>query len=202
MLAMNFKNAKYAMLAMLLIGGVAWAQPMSNEMAQGMYDAEVRKRRAQQQQGANTGPSAAEVRAWEQRERQIQARIAKHRATPYWMAIGRDWVNKGFVWSGGHASKQKAMEEALEKCKSNCEIIATFANACGVIVYVHGHPKSISDIFIGVDPDDKKAAVKAMQSCEAVHGKNNPDRCFYSGIQTKNGTAFCAGYDYSVYGQQ
>ena len=188
---------------MLLIGGVAWAQPMSNEMAQGMYDAEVRKRRAQQQQGANRGPSAAEVRAWHERERKTQAEIAQHRATPYWMAIGRDWVNKGFVWSGGYASKERAIERALRQCKSSdCGVIATFSNACGVMVSALPHPQSIKDIFIGVDPDDKKAAAKAMQSCEAVHGKNNPDRCFYSGIQTKNGTAFCAGYDYSVYGQQ
>ena len=193
-----------AIVLLVLCGaGSAWAQPMSNEMAQGIYDAEVRKRRAQQQQGANRGPSAAEVRAWHERERKIQAEIAQHRATPYWMAIGRDWGNKKIAWSGGYASKERAIERALSQCESSdCRLIATFANACGVIVYAHGNPKSISDIFIGVDPDDKKAAAKAMQSCEAVHGKNNPDRCFYSGIQTKHGTAFCSGYDYSVYGQQ
>ncbi|MFC3873885.1 DUF4189 domain-containing protein [Neisseria musculi] len=198
-----FKYIATVGVVWLGFAGVGFAQPMSNEMAQGIYDEEVRKKRAQQQQGANTDPSAAEVRAWHERERKIQAEIAQHRATPYWMVIGRDWGNKKIAWSGGYASKERAIEWALSQCESSdCRLIATIANACGVIVYAHENPKSISDIFIGVDPDDKKAAAKAMQSCEAVHRKNNPDRCFYSGIQTKHGTAFCTGYDYSVYGQQ
>ena len=71
-----------------------------------------------------------------------------------------------------------------------------------MVVGATNRPRSEKDIFIGIDKDDKVAAAKAMQSCEAVHGKNNPDRCFYSTLKTKNGTAFCAGYDYSVYGQQ
>ena len=207
-----FKWSKYAVTSMLCVAGVVWAQMTQQQANQQSLDA-WRTQNMQRcgdehghgcrQQGGSRGPSAAEVRAWHERERKIQAEIAQHRATPYWMAIGRDWGNKKIAWSGGYASKERAIERALSQCESSdCRLIATFANACGVIVYAHGNPKSISDIFIGVDPDDKKAAAKAMQSCEAVHGKNNPDRCFYSGIQTKHGTAFCSGYDYSVYGQQ
>ena len=187
-------------IGMLCVAGLAWAQPIDPWLADGL-NRQIQENR-NNAQGGSRGPSAAEVRAWHERERKIQAEIAQHRATPYWMAIGRDWGNKKIAWSGGYASKERAIERALSQCESSdCRLIATFANACGVIVYAHGNPKSISDIFIGVDPDDKKAAAKAMQSCEAVHGKNNPDRCFYSGIQTKHGTAFCTGYDYSVYGQ-
>ena len=68
-------------------------------------------------------------------------------------------------------------------------------------MYAVHHPQTTNDIFIGVDADDKKAAAEAMQAYQTVHG-DREDRCFYSGIKTKNGTAFCAGYDYSIYGQK
>ncbi|WP_155733330.1 hypothetical protein [Eikenella corrodens] len=80
-------------------------------------------------------------------------------------------------------------------------IVAAFSNACGVILYAVHHPKTINDIFVGVDADDRKAAEEAMRACEAVHGKRE-DRCFYSGIRTRNGTAFCSGYDYGIYNQK
>ena len=63
------------------------------------------------------------------------------------------------------------------------------------------HPRSNADFFIGVNKNDRVAARQAMQACETVHGKDRQDRCFYSTVRTKNGTAFCAGYDYGVYGQ-
>ena len=198
----TMNTAAGALAALLLCGaGAAWANSFNPWLANGL-NKQIQQNREAQQQPVYGGPSAAEIRAWHEREAEIQARIARHRATPYWMAIGRDWTAQGLVWAGGHASKQKAMEEAVEKYQPNCEVIAVFANACGVLVYAHHNPQSINDLFIGIDRDDKIAAAKAMQSFQAVHGKDNPDRCFYSAIQTKNSTVFCADYDYSVYGQE
>ena len=203
MLAMNFKNAKYAILAMLLIGGWSFAQPINPWLADGL-NRQIQENR-NNAQGGSRGPSAAEVRAWHERERKIQAEIAQHRATPYWMAIGRDWVNKGILYPGGLPSRERAVEVMKQSCKSsNCELLATFANSCAVMVSAIPSPQSRADIFIGIDPDDSKAAAKAWQACQAVHG-DRQDRCFYSGIKTGkglNGTAFCTGYDYSVYGHR
>ena len=81
----------------------------------------------------------------------------------------------------------------------NCHLVATFANACGVIVTPDSGMRTVEDFFVGVDPDDRKAAAKAMQVCEARHGKN---QCGYSTVKTRHGTAFCTGYDYSIYGQK
>ena len=59
--------------------------------------------------------------------------------------------------------------------------------------------RTAEDFFVGVDADDEKAAAKAMQACEARFGQN---QCGYSSVKTKHGTAFCTGYDYSIYGQE
>lgn len=192
-------NTAAGALAALLLGGTALAHGVN----EGYINEEVlRGNRGAQQQPINRGPSAAEVDAWNRRERQVQSEIAQLRRTPYWMVIGRDWEKSGFIWSGGYESKQRAVEETLKQCRSsNCGVVATFSNACGVIVYAVHHPKTINDIFVGVDADDRKAAEEAMRACEAVHGKRE-DRCFYSGIRTRNGTAFCSGYDYGIYNQK
>ena len=105
-----------------------------------------------------------------------------------------------FFWGGGYYSEKRAVEQALKKCRSsNCHLVATFANACGVIVTPDSGMRTVEDFFVGVDPDDRKAAAKAMQVCEARHGKN---QCGYSTVKTRHGTAFCTGYDYSIYGQK
>ena len=92
------------------------------------------------------------------------------------------------------------LEQALKKCRSsNCHLVATFANACGVIVTPDSGMRTVEDFFVGVDPDDRKAAAKSIQACEAKHGHN---KCSYWGVKTKHGTAFCTGYDYSVYEQK
>ena len=196
-------NTAAGALAALLLGsmGLAWGQNIDPHTRAGIQtdaDNAARGRR----RTINRGPSDAEVDAWNRRETEVQARIARFRATPYWMVIGRDWEKSGFIWSGGYESKQRAVEETLKQCRSsNCGVVAAFSNACGVIVYAVHHPKTINDIFVGVDADDRKAAEEAMRACEAVHGKRE-DRCFYSGIRTRNGTAFCSGYDYGIYNQK
>ena len=198
------KIRKFTAAAVLLWAGFAWAQPMTQEMAQGIYDKQVRDRRAAQQQnsggGGSRGPSAAEIRAWHEREARIQAEIAQERATPYWMAIAYDFNARRALWAGGYYTEKRAVEEALKQCvSSNCQVFATFANACGVVTRPDRGVHSIQDFFLGVNTDDYKAAANAMQACEAKHGKDN---CSYWSMQTKHGTAFCTGYDYSVYGQE
>ncbi|QED91610.1 DUF4189 domain-containing protein [Eikenella exigua] len=209
----SMMNTAAGVLAAVLLGsaGLAYANPYPvgsqqwhnfNGIMQSEADRIQRERNAVRQQPTYSGPTAAEIRAWEQREAEVQAEIARFRATPYWMVIGRDWEKSGFIWSGGYESKQRAVEETLKQCRSsNCGVVAAFSNACGVIVYAVHHPKTINDIFVGVDADDRKAAEEAMRACEAVHGKRE-DRCFYSGIRTRNGTAFCSGYDYGIYNQK
>lgn len=138
------------------------------------------------------------IRAQIARERQLQREIAELRKTPFYMAIAYDFNMKHVMW-GGYYSEQKAVEKALERCKSsNCHVFSTFANACGVVTRPDKGARTAEDLFVGVDPDDRKAATKAMQACEAKHGHNN---CSYLNPQTKTGMAFCSGYDYSIYGQ-
>ena len=206
-------NTAAGVLAAVLLGsaGLAYANPYPvgsqqwhnfNGIMQSEADRIQRERNATRQQPINRGPTAAEIRAWEQREAKVQAEIAELRRTPFYMAITRDWDRKGLCWSGGYRSESRAIEESM-KCHrgaSNVSVITTFSNACAVLVYARNPPRSRNDIFVGIDKDDRQAAEKAMNACEAVHGKRE-DRCLFSNIQTRNGTAFCAGYDYSVYGQ-
>lgn len=116
------------------------------------------------------------------------------------MAIVNDFANNKMAWAGGYSTEQRAVELAMENCL-NCKVLATFANACAVVVGATSRPQSEKDMFVGIDKDDKVAAAKAWKACQAVHG-DREDRCFYSTLKTKNGTAFCTGYDYSVYGQK
>ena len=196
----HFKWAKYAMLAIWFAGGMAWAQPMSPQM-EGYINEEVLPRRNGAATRQNTGPSAAEVRAWEERERQIQTRIAKHKATPWHMAIAYDFSKNKILGGGGYSTQQRAVEVATKSCKagSNCKVALVFSNACAVLTFPDGPIRSLNDLFFGIHPDHNQAAALSIKKCEAVHGKGN---CWYSNAPTKHGTAFCTGYDYSVYGQQ
>ena len=143
--------------------------------------------------------AAAQRRAWEARERKIQKEIAELRRTPFYYAVAYDFVNNRVLGGGGFYSEKRAIETALGGCKSsNCQIVATFANACGVVVEPDKGARTVEDFFVGIDPDDRKAAAKAIQACEAKHGNN---QCSYWNVKTKTGMAFCSGYDYSIYGQ-
>ena len=140
------------------------------------------------------------IRAQRAREGQLQREIAELRRTPFYMAIAFDFVENSAMWGGGYYSERRAVEKALERCKSsNCHVFATFSNACGVVTEPDRGARTVEDFFVGVDPDDRKAAAKSIQACEAKHGHN---KCSYWGIKTKHGTAFCTGYDYSIYGQK
>ena len=196
------KIQKFTAAAVLLWAGLAWAQNIDPWLADGL-NKQIQENRQNSGGGGSRGPSAAEIRAWHEREAQIQAEIAQERATPYWMAIVNDFGNNKMAWAGGYSTKQRAVEQALENCSSSgCKVIAIFSNACAVVVGATSNPQSEKDFFIGIDKNADVAAAKAMQSCEAMHGKNNPNRCYYSAHRTKNGTAFCTGYDYSIYGQE
>ena len=139
------------------------------------------------------------IRAQRARERQLQREIAELRRTPFYYALAYDFVNKR-VLGGGYYSEKRAVETALSGCKSsNCQIVASFANTCGMIAYPDGGPKSPSDVFVGLDQDGYQAIVKSVRACEAKHGYN---KCSYSDIKTKTGEALCTGYDYSIYGQK
>ena len=73
-----------------------------------------------QQGGARKGPSAAEVRAWHERERKVQAEIAQLRRTPFYQAIGYDFSTKQTMWGGGgYYSEKRAAEETLKTWESS-----------------------------------------------------------------------------------
>ena len=208
-----FKKMTFAGIALFGFAGVGFAQPtpaqihmqqqQQNQNMGRMIQSDNMRRCGNPNgcaQGGSAGPSAAEVRAWHARERKIQAEIAQLRATPFYQAIAYDFANNLLLGGGGYYTEQRAVEQALKKCKSsNCHLISTFANACGVIVTPDKGIRTAEDFFVGVDVDDRKAAAKAMQTCEARFGKN---QCGYSSVKTKHGTAFCTGYDYSIYGQK
>ena len=198
-------TAAGALAAALLCGaGAAYANPYPvgsqqwhnhNSVMQSEADRIQRERNASRQQPINRGPSAAEVNEWHRRERQVQSEIAELRRTPFWMAIAYDFDTRQSMWSGGHASERRAVEEALKQCRSsNCRVIKTFANTCAAVVEPDSRAKSAADLFVALDKDDRQAASKAMRSCEARHGSGN---CSYWQVRKP----FCTGYDYSVYGQ-
>ena len=169
----------------------AWGQNINPWLADGL------NRQIQQNQQQEN--AAAQRRAWEARERKIQKEIAELRKTPFYYAVAYDFVNNRVLGGGGFYSEKRAIETALGGCKSsNCQIVATFANACGVVVEPDKGARTVEDFFVGIDPDDRKAAAKAIQACEAKHGNN---QCSYWNVKTKTGMAFCSGYDYSIYGQ-
>lgn len=196
-------NTAAGVLAAVLLGsaGLAWADGFDPWLADGL-NKQIQQNREAQQQPTYHGPTAAEIRAWEQREAEVQAEIAELRRTPFYMAIANDFGSNQMMWAGGFSTERRAVEEALKQCRTaNCRVIKTLSNACAVVVGATNHPRSNADFFIGVNQNDRVAARQAMQACETVHGKDRQDRCFYSTVRTKNGTAFCAGYDYGVYGQ-
>ena len=189
----SMMNTAAGVLAALLLGSAALAQSVS----EGYINEEVlRGNHGIQQQPTYHGPTAAEIRAWEQREAEVQAEIAELRRTPFYMAIAYDFDTRQSMWSGGYISEHRAVEETLKQCSSsNCRVIKTFANTCAAVVEPDSRAKSAADIFVALDKDDRQAATKAMHSCEAQHGAGN---CSYWQVRKP----LCTGYDYSIYGQR
>nr|WP_082888169.1 DUF4189 domain-containing protein [Eikenella sp. NML97-A-109] len=207
----SMMNTAAGVLVAVLLGsaGLAYANPYPvgsqqwhnfNGIMQSEADRIQRERNAVRQQPINRGPTAAEIRAWEQREAEVQARIARFRATPYWMAIAYEIPNRRVMYAGGYRSEARAVEETMRRCGRgrSCHLVATFANTCAMFAYPDGGPNKPSDFFVGKDRNGQQAIVRAVRACEAVHGYN---QCSYADVQTRTGDTFCTGYDYSVYGQ-
>ena len=209
---MKWKHVGSALAAALCCFSSVWAQMAPQQRAnqqsldawrtQNMQRCGDEHGHGCRQQGGSRGPSAAEVRAWHERERKVQAEIAELRATPFYMALAFDAPNNRVLSRGGFYTEKRAVEEVLRACGSQCELIATFANACGVITFpsrrfLAGGILLAKDISVGVDADDSKAAEKSIQACEIKNGRG---KCVYSSAKTNNGTAFCTGYDYRMYG--
>ncbi|OAM43235.1 hypothetical protein A7Q02_00685 [Eikenella sp. NML97-A-109] len=206
----SMMNTAAGVLAAVLLGsaGLAYANPYPvgsqqwhnfNGIMQSEADRIQRERNAVRQQPINRGPTAAEIRAWEQREAEVQAEIAELRRTPFYGVVAFDFSASKLVWVAGFKSEQVARQRAMRRCStSDCRVVAVFNNTCAVLTTPDSGVKTPSDLFFGYDTDDKRAAEKSMQQCERVNGRGN---CGYSSVATKHGTAFCTGYDYSVYGQ-
>ncbi|WP_167508181.1 DUF4189 domain-containing protein [Eikenella exigua] len=194
-------NTAAGVLAALLLGsaGLAWADGFDPWLADGL-NKQIQQNREAQQQPTYHGPTTAEIRAWEQREAEVQAEIAELRRTPFYMAIAYDFGTFEIMWAGGYYSERRAVERSLKQCKtSNCRVFATFSNACAVVTRPDRGARSTEDLFVGIDTDDSRAAAKSIQACEARHGQG---QCSYLNPRTKNGMAFCTGYDYSIYGHR
>ncbi|OAM42660.1 hypothetical protein A7Q02_02460 [Eikenella sp. NML97-A-109] len=206
-------NTAAGVLVALLLGsaGLAWAQPTPAQIQQQQFQRQQNElgmyyqQQQNNQQAAPRGPTAAEIRAWEQREAKVQAEIAELRRTPFWMALAWNFEKQTIAWPGGFRSEQRAIERAKQICSSpNCHVFATFSNTCAVLVKATDNPQDTNDLFIGINPDDEIAAQQAMRACQRVHGVTR-SRCFYTGVHTgkgANGTAFCVGYDYNLYNQR
>ncbi|OAM27067.1 DUF4189 domain-containing protein [Eikenella sp. NML01-A-086] len=212
----SMMNTAAGVLAAVLLGsaGLAYANPYPvgsqqwhnfNGIMQSEADRIQRERNAVRQQPINRGPTAAEIRAWEQREAEVQAEIAELRRTPFWMALAWNFDKDTITWPGGYPSKERAIERAKQICNSSsCHVFATFSNSCAVVVKATDNPRDTNDLFVGINPDDEIAAQQAMRACQRVHGVTR-SRCFYTGAHTgkgANGTAFCVGYDHSLYNQR
>ena len=153
-------NTAAGALAALLLGsvGLVHANPYPvgsqqwhnhNAIMQSEADRIQRERNATRQQPINHGPSAAEVDAWQRREAQVQSRIARFRATPYWMALAWNFDNDGLIWPGGFKAEQRAIERAKQICTSpNCHVFATFNNTCAHFVSAVAKPRSVRDFFV------------------------------------------------------
>ena len=198
----SMMNTAAGALAAVLLGsaGLAWADGFDPWLADGL-NKQIQQNREAQQQPTYHGPTAAEIRAWEQREAEVQAEIAELRRTPFYMAIINDFGTDRIAYAGGFRTEQRAIEDAMSFCRSgNCQVLTTFSNSCAVLTFPAGRElHSVSDFFFGYDRDHNRAAEKSIRACEARHGKGN---CLYSASRTKNGTAFCTGYDYSNYNQR
>ena len=211
---MKISRKTTLLIALFGMASAAWSQPtpaqihmqqqQQNQNLGGMIQSD-NMRRCGNPNGcarvAPQGPSAAEVRAWHERERKVQAEIAKHKATLYYRAIAYDFGVKAVVWGGGgYYSEKKAADEALKGCRSsNCHLVTAFFNNCAMVAFPAGGAKTPSEVFVGLDKDGYQAIVKSVRACEAKHGYGN---CRYSDIQTQSGDVACTGYDYSIYGQQ
>ena len=187
-------NTAAGVLVAVLLGGAALAQGVS----EGYINEEVlRGNHGIQQQPTYSGPTAAEIRAWEQREAEVQAEIAELRRTPYYGVVVFDFSANKLVWVAGFKSEQVARQKAIRRCStSDCRVVAVFNNTCAVLTTPNRGARTPSDLFFGYDTDDNRAAEKSMQQCERENGRNN---CQYSAVPTKHGTAFCTGYDYGLY---
>ena len=186
-----FNRAVLLGLCSALTSFGAWGQNINPWLAEGLNN--------QIQQNQQNAKAAEEAHKARNLQRQLQQEIAELRRTPFYMAIAYDFIDNRVIW-GGYYSEKRAVEKAQERCKSsNCHVFATFSNACGVVTEPDRGARTVEDFFVGVDPDDRKAAAKSIQACEAKHGHN---KCSYWGVKTKHGTAFCTGYDYSVYEQK
>ncbi|MFC0036216.1 DUF4189 domain-containing protein [Cardiobacterium valvarum] len=195
-------NTAAGVLAALLLGsaGLAWADGFDPWLADGL-NKQIQQNREAQQQPTYSGPTAAEIRAWEQREAEVQAEIAELHRTPFYMAVAYDIPNRRVVAAGGYRTEARAVEETMRQCGRgrSCHLVATFANTCAMFAYPDGGPNGPSDFFVGKDHNGQQAIVQAVRACEAVHGHN---QCSYADVQTtRTGDTFCTGYDYSVYGQ-
>ena len=197
-------NTAAGVLAAVLLGGagLAWADGFDPWLADGL-NKQIQQNREAQQQPTYHGPTAAEIRAWEQREAEVQAEIAELRRTPFWMALAWNSDKNTIAWPGGFRSEQRAIERAKQICSSpNCHVFATFNNTCAHFVSAVAEPRSVQDFFVAYDRDGNRAVRKAVQACEAVHGKRE-DRCFSSLLRTPHGEGiFCVGYDYNLYNQR
>ncbi|OAM44948.1 hypothetical protein A7Q03_07010 [Eikenella sp. NML99-0057] len=200
-------NTAAGVLAVLLLGsaGLAWAQLTPAQIQQQEFQRQQNEigmyyqQQQNNQQATPRGPTAAEIRAWEQREAEVQAEIAELRRTPFYGVVAFDFSASKLVWVAGFKSEQVARQRAMRRCStSDCRVVAVFNNTCAVLTTPDSGVKAPSDLFFGYDTDDKLAAEKSMQQCELANGRGN---CGYSSVETKHGTAFCTGYDYSAYGQ-
>lgn len=160
----------------------AYAQPINPWLADGINKNIQRSR--QLQDGSQYDWSAQEVK--------------RLRNTRFYGAIAMTPDNlSSLTWGGGDLSESATRTKALNACpRSNCRIVASFANTCGMVALPDGG-KRIEDVFIGLDDDPEVAIDKAYRSCEQKFGKG---RCHYLGREkSAKHTAFCVGYDYGIY---
>ena len=150
---MKISRKTTLLIALFGMASAAWSQPtpaqihmqqqQQNQNLGGMIQSD-NMRRCGNPNGcarvAPQGPSAAEVRAWHERERKVQAEIAQLRRTPFYQAIGYDFSTKQTMWGGGgYYSEKRAAEETLKLCpSSNCQIVVSFANTCAMIAFPAG----------------------------------------------------------------
>ena len=148
----------------------AWGQNINPWLAEGLNN--------QIQQNQQNAKAAEEAHKARNRQRQLQQEIAELRRTPFYMAIAYDFTNK-LVLRGGYYSEKRAIEEALDQCKSsNCQIVTTFANTCAMVARPEAGSQTANNWFVAFDNDPQQAIVKSVRACEAKHGN---DKCYFWG---------------------
>ncbi|OAM35835.1 hypothetical protein A7P98_06440 [Eikenella sp. NML080894] len=127
-------TAAGALVAVLLgSAGLAWADGFDPWLADGL-NKQIQQNREAQQQPTYSGPTAAEIRAWEQREAEVQAEIAELRRTPFYGVVAFDFSASKLVWVAGFKSEQVARQRAMRRCStSDCRVVAVFNNTCAVL---------------------------------------------------------------------